>query len=84
MNKELRENQNEFEGKENNNDNVDYENEPENNEFVFSNQNNDLINNTLFKMDNEMEKKFGKNNHYRTFDVRFIKAKMWESMNMVN
>lgn len=44
---------------------------------------NDIYNPTnTMQLENEMEKRFAKIN-YKTFDVRYIKAKMWDSINQV-
>ena len=47
---------------------------------VFGNQDT-LIAKTFLKIENEYEKKFGR--LYKTFDVRFLKSKIWDSINIV-
>lgn len=64
-------------------DNIDYGNQEEPAEFNYNNQDNvDLPSKTFVKLENEYEKKFGR--LYKTFDVRFIKTKIWETMNNVS
>ncbi len=36
---------------------------------------------SFLKVDNEYEKKFGR--LYKTFDVRFLKSKIWDSLDNV-
>lgn len=46
------------------------------------NKENIAFNETFAKIDNEYEKKFGR--LYKTFDVRLIKSKIWESLSRLN
>jgi hypothetical protein len=46
------------------------------------NKDNPNYNQTFAKIDNEYEKKFGR--LYKTFDVRFVKSKIWESVSNLN
>ncbi len=64
-------------------DNIDYGgSQEEPGVFNYNNDDNvDLPSKTFVKLENEYEKKFGR--LYKTFDVRFIKTKIWESMNSV-
>lgn len=41
-----------------------------------------MYNQTFAKIDSEYEKKFGR--LYKTFDVRFVKSKIWESVSNLN
>jgi hypothetical protein len=46
------------------------------------NKENMPYNQTFAKIDNDYEKKFGR--LYKTFDVRLIKSKIWESLSKLN
>jgi hypothetical protein len=59
----------------NNNDNNNF-GDMENNNELFDNNNNTML------LENEMERRFAKIN-YKTFDVRYIKSKMWDSISQV-
>jgi len=63
-------------------DNLDYGNQEEHGEFNYNtNENADFPSKTFVKLETDYEKKFGR--LYKTFDVRFIKTKIWESLNFV-
>lgn len=63
-------------------ENIDYGNQEEPAEFNYNNDDNvDMPSKTFVKLESEYEKKFGR--LYKTFDVRFIKTKIWESINTV-
>jgi hypothetical protein len=53
-------------------DNADYDNNPD------EVQNEVKIGQSFVKVDNDYEKKFGR--LYKTFDVRYLKSKIWESI----
>ena len=70
-----------------NDDMIDINNQNDNNNFGdMDNNNNELFNsnnnNNTMLLENEMEKRFAKIN-YKTFDVRYIKSKMWDSISHV-
>lgn len=61
-------------------DNVILDDFQDNENNLFGNQ--DILpTKTFLKIENEYEKKFGR--LYKTFDVRFLKSKIWDSINIV-